>query len=472
MRVRAVGTGVYLALLFAICGAAAHAQEISPDLRGKVEQTVRQVLAETGVPSAQVGIARGGKVVYTAGFGGAQILPKLAATASMHYPVGSISKQFTAACVLLLAQDGKLTLDDPVERWYPELTRASDVTLRMLLSHTSGYRDYAPQDYTIPAFTHPVDPEALVREWAGKPLDFEPGTKWQYSNTNFELAGLIVQKVSGMPFWKFVSTRVLGPVGMHDVLNIDTDRDRIEPRGYIRNALAPVRPATLEAPGWYFADAQMAMPASDLLRWDLSLIARSLLSPASYDAMETEVKLKDGSGSHYGLGVFVRTAEGRRVIEHSGEVGGFVAENIVYPDEGFAVAVLTNLEASAAAGRAARAIVPLLLNSSAPAGAAASVASEAQMRAILTGLGAGKLDRSLFTEDCNFYFSPETIEDFRSSLKPLGAVAEVKQGPESARGGMTFRLFEVRFAGGKKIAVTTYTMPDGKLEQLLVETTE
>ncbi len=465
---------MYLALLLLIVGGAAQGQEISPELRSKVDQAVRQVLAETGVPSAQVGIARGGKVVYRAGFGDARIVPKLAATASMHYPVGSISKQFTAACVLLLAQDGKLTLDDPVARWYPRLTRASDVTLRMLISHTSGYSDYAPQDYTIPAFTHPVDPEALVREWAGKPLDFEPGTKWQYSNTNFVLAGLIVQRVSGMPFWKFVSTRVLGPVGMRDVLNIDTDRDRIEPRGYIRNALAPVRPATLEAPGWYFADAQMAMPASDLLRWDLSLIQRSLLSAASYDAMETEVKLKDGTGSHYGLGVFVRTAEGRRVVEHSGEVGGFVAENIVYPDDGFAVAVLTNLEASTAAGKAARAIVPLLLGSAGAvsAGAGAIAGSETQMRAILTGLQAGKLDRSLFTKDCNFYFSPETIEDFRSSLKPLGAVADVKQGREAARGGMTFRLFDVRFAGGKRIAVTTYTMPDGKLEQLLVETAE
>ncbi len=465
---------MYLALLLAISGAAARGQQLSPELRSKVEQVVRQVLAETGVPSAQIGIARGGKVVYTAAFGDARIAPKLAATASMHYPVGSISKQFTAACVLLLAQDGKLSLDDPVGRWYPQLTRASEVTLRMLISHTSGYSDYAPQDYTIPAFTHPVDPEALVRKWAGKPLDFEPGTKWQYSNTNFVLAGLIVQKVSGMPFWTFVSTRVLGPVGMRDVLNIDTDRDRIEPRGYIRNALAPVRPATLEAPGWYFADAQMAMPASDLLRWDLSLMQRSLLSPASYDAMEAEVKLKDGTGSHYGLGVFVRTAEGRRVIEHSGEVGGFVAENIVYPDDGFAVAVLTNLEASTAAGKAARAIVPLLLGTAdaGPAGPRATAGSETQMRAILTGLQAGKLDRSVFTEDCNFYFSPETIEDFRSSLKPLGAVADVKQGREAARGGMTFRLFDVRFTGGKRIAVTTYTMPDGKLEQLLVETAQ
>ncbi len=264
----------------------------------------------------------------------------------MHYPVGSISKQFTAACVLLLVEDGKMTLDDPVSRWYPELTRATDITVRMLLSHTSGYSDYAPQDYTIPAWTKPVDPMTVVREWAGKPLDFEPGTKWQYSNTNFVLAALIVQKVSGMPFWQFLSTRVLHPLALKDVLNLDTDRNRVEPQGYMRNALAPLRPAILEAPGWYFGDATLAMPVADLLTWDISIIDQSLLKPASYTALETEVKLKDGTGSHYGLAVDVRTRDGHREISHSGEVGGFVAQNTIYPDDKIAIAVLTNQEAS------------------------------------------------------------------------------------------------------------------------------
>src|SRR6476659_8763055 len=147
-----------------------------------------------------------GRIVYAAAFGKARLNPATPAVVSMHYPIGSISKQFTAACVLLLVEDGKMQLDDPVAKWFPELTRAKDVTLRMLLSHTSGYSDYAPQDYTIPAWTKPADPLKLVHEWAQKPLDFEPGTKWQYSNTNFVLAALIVEKVSGQPYWSFLKS--------------------------------------------------------------------------------------------------------------------------------------------------------------------------------------------------------------------------------------------------------------------------
>src|SRR6185437_1406162 len=143
------------------------------------------------------------------------------ATPGMHYAVGSISKQFTATCILLLQERGKLKLDDPVAKWFPELTRANDVTIRMLLTHTSGYSDYAPQDYIIPEWTRPTHPIDLVHQWAEKPLDFEPGTKWQYSNTNYVIAGLIVEKVSGESFDRFLSENVLQPLHLHDVLDLN-----------------------------------------------------------------------------------------------------------------------------------------------------------------------------------------------------------------------------------------------------------
>ena len=440
--------------------------QLSPDLKSKVDTAVQQVLSTTGVPSAQVGVVQGGRIVYTAAFGKARLDPALEATASMHYPVGSISKQFTAACILLLVEDGKLTLDDPVSRWFPELTQAHDVTVRMLLSHTSGYSDYAPQDYTIPAWTRPIDPLALIHDWAEKPLDFPPGTKWQYSNTNFVLTALIIEKITGEPFWQFLDQRILKPLSLHDTLNLDTDRARLEPEGYMRNALGPLRPAILEAPGWYLGDATLAMPVADLLRWDISLINQSLLKPESYTALETEVKTKSGEGTHYGLAVQTGSIQGHRVISHSGEVGGFVAQNTVLPDDKIAVAVLTNQEASSAAGAAAQAILPLLLNST--VNTAASDAG-AQVKAILAGLQNGKLDRRLSTSDGNFYFSAEAIGDFQTSLAPLGPITSVRQVHEYLRGGMTFRVFEVAFAS-KTLHVTTYTMPGGLLEQFLVET--
>ena len=448
---------------------AAHAQELSPELRRQVDAAVQQVVKATGVPSASVGIVVNGKIAMTAAYGVAKLTPPVPATPAMAYPVGSISKQFTASCILLLQQDGKLSLDDHVSRWFPELTEADQVTLRELMSHTSGYEDYAPQDYTIPAWMQPIDPHTLIETWARKPLDFPPGTQWQYSNTNFELTALIVEKASGMKYIDFLRSRVLGPAGLTGVLDLDTQRSQLQVQGYERRALAPLRPAVLEAPGWYFGDGSLAMPVSELLKWDITIMNRSLLSPASYDAFETDTKLKDGKPTGYGLGIDVRKRNGHLMLEHSGEVGGYVAENVVFPDDKIAIAVLTNQEASSAASQVARAIIPLLM---APAGkpeAPEIKAAEDQVKTILNGLVQGKIDRSLFTADGNFYFSQETLDDFSSSLSPLGTVTSVKLVEDALRGGMSDRGFTATFSGGATVRVSTYTMPDGKLEQLLVE---
>jgi D-alanyl-D-alanine carboxypeptidase len=461
----AIRAGV-LVVLLATASAVMAQDTLSADLSAKIDRAVHAVLAKTGVPSASVGIVQGGKIVFTRGYGHARLEPPIAATADMHYAIGSISKQFTAACLLLLQEEGKLTIDDPIAKYFPELTRANEVTIRHILSHTSGYQDYAPQDYTIPAWTKPTTANRIIHEWATKPLDFEPGTQYQYSNTNFNIAGLIVEKVSGEPFWSFLSRRVLKPLGMANTIDLDADHAKVEPIGYMRNALGPLRPAIMEAPGWYFADGEMAMPVSDLLTWDISVMTRSILKPASYAAMETEVKLKNGEGAHYGLGVSLSTRDGHRVVSHGGEVGGFVASNTVFPDDKIAIAVLTNQEASPAAGAIARAISALLL---APAPAAAETAkAEAQAKLVLGDLQHGKIDRTLFTANCNFYFDQVSLDDHAKSLGPLGAVTTVTQTGRSLRGGMTFRSFDVAFANGAKVRLTTYTTQDGKIEQFLI----
>ena len=457
-------------VLLVVSTAAVRAQDLDAATRAKVESEIRRVMQETGVPSAQVGVARVGKVVYAAAFGEARIAyegkPAIPATTEMHYAVGSISKQFTAACVLLLQEQGKLKLDDPVGKWFPELTRAQDITLRMLLTHTSGYSDYAPQDYTIPEWTHAARPVDTVRKWAGKPLDFEPGTKWQYSNTNFVLAGLIVEKVAGMPFRDFLRQNVLTSLKLREVLDLDYERVRMEPTGYKRNALGPLRPATPEASGWYFADAELAMPVRTLMEWDLSLLNRTLLKPSSYDEMFAEQKLKDGSESHYALGLQTETRNGRLVLHHSGEIGGFVAQNVWYPKEGVAIGVLTNQEASSAAGLIATAVSSILLP---PTGTTATVSDpKATVRGILEAFQKGDIDRSLFTSNANFYFSPETVGDYRSSLAPLGAMQALTESRTELRGGMQGRTYTATYAT-KSLSISTYWMPDGRIEQFLVE---
>jgi len=137
-------------------------------VKAKIDEAVHRVLDKTGVPSALLGIVQDGPVIYTAAYGKATVQPEIKATPQMHYPIGSISKQFTAACVLLLQQQGKLTVDDPISRWFPEFTDAAHITIRNLLTHTSGYSDYAPQDYTIPAWIGATEPRAVEHEWAQK----------------------------------------------------------------------------------------------------------------------------------------------------------------------------------------------------------------------------------------------------------------------------------------------------------------
>ena len=440
------------------------AAQLTPDIATKIDAAARKILTETGVPSASVGIVQNGKIAYTHAYGLAHINPDVPATSAMAYPIGSISKQFTATAILILQQDGKLQLDDPVSKFFPELTRARDITLRNLLTMTSGYEDYAPQDYIIPAWLKQEKPINIIHAWAEKPLDFEPGTKWQYSNTNFVLAALIVEKVSGQPLSDFLKARVFAPAGLEGVLNTYTQRDKLGVTGYVSYALAKPREQALEAPGWYYGDGDLAMSAATLLKWDLTLINESLLSPASYAAMKTSFKLKDGTDTNYGLGVFTRTRDGRREIEHGGEVGGFVAENVLYPDDKAAIVVLTNEVASSAASSIAAAIKPLLF---APADAPADAFAPA-LQAILTSFQSGKIDRTLFTADCNAYFDAAALADFQSTLAPLGTVTAVTRTRTSLRGGMTFGLYRATFSGGSSVIVNTYLMPDGKVEQLLI----
>jgi CubicO group peptidase (beta-lactamase class C family) len=434
-------------------------------LSGKINKASEQVLATTGVPSASIAIVRDGAVVYTHAYGNARLDPPTPATPQMRYSIGSISKQFTASAILMLEQQGKLSIDDPIAKYLPDLTRANEVTIRMVLSHTSGYQDYWPEDYLMTPMLQPVTAQQILDKWGRKPLDFDPGTRWQYSNTNYVIAGEIVEKVGGVELFHFLQQNVFTPLHMTSVYNSDiASLGDTDARGYIRYALGPLRPAPKEGKGWMFAAGELAMPVYDLAQWDISVMNKSLLSAKSYAEMLGTIKLKDGTDTHYGLGVFAAPQGGHLAVEHSGEVSGFVAENIVFPDDHVAIVVLTNQDATSAAALIARAIAPLLLGNPKPSPA------EAQALSIFTGLQQGKLDRTLFTQWCNDYFTAQAINDFATSLKPLGAPATFHQVREELRGGMTFHVFEVTFKDkSEKLHVTTYTMPDGKLEQYLVE---
>jgi D-alanyl-D-alanine carboxypeptidase len=449
-------------LLFGTCATlwAQTVDNIDPAVKARVDAIAVGVMKQHGVPSASVAVLRGGKLVYTQAYGRAHIHPDKEATPEMRYSIGSISKQFTAAAILMLQEEGKLKLDDPVGNYVPGLTRGDDVTIREILSHTSGYQDYWPEDYLMKSMEQPTTAQDILDRWAKKPLDFEPGTQWQYSNTNYVIAGLVVEKASGQKVMQFLEQHIFRPVGMKSVWDSDQTRlTQTDATPYIRYALGPARPAPKEGRGWLFAAGELAMTAHDLGLWDESLLARSLLKSTSYDEMFAEVKLKDGKGTHYGLGVSVGELDGHRDISHSGEVAGFVSDNEVLVDDGLAVAVLTN-HMEAGAGGIARLVASMLAGQK-------PTAAEQETLAIYRSLQKGELDRSNLAPNLDAYFDPQAVADFKDSLGPLGEPLTFHQTDMGLRGGMTFRVFRLLYPT-QTLRLTTYTYPDGKLEQFLV----
>jgi D-alanyl-D-alanine carboxypeptidase len=439
-------------------------QTLSPELQQKIDKLANDALNRSGVPSASVAEVTNGQIAYVHAYGAAKLEPRTPASPDMRYSIGSISKQFTAAAILLLQEQGKLSLDDKVAKFIPDLTRAGEVTIRQLLSHTSGYQDYWPQDYVMPFMLQPVTAQKILDQWARKPLDFDPGTKWQYSNTNYVIAGVIIEKAARMPMLEFLRAKIFTPLDMKSVMNIDQETlTNTDPIGYMRYALGPLHPAPKEGKGWLFAAGELAMPASDLAKWDISIMDQKLMKPASYQQFGTEVQLKNGLGTRYGLGVSVGMIAGHRSLSHGGEVSGFTAQNIVFPDDRVAIVALTNQDAAGAAGEIANGIAPLLLTTN----DAATATKLEQARKIFDGLQHGTIDRSLFTDNANFYFSEQALKDFSNSLGPLGPPQDFTQVGQSLRGGMTNRVYRIRFAK-KVLRAWTYEMPDGKLEQYQV----
>jgi CubicO group peptidase (beta-lactamase class C family) len=276
--------------------------------------------------------------------------------------------------------------------------------------------------------------------------------------------------VGGKPLVEQLRARIFEPLNMMGVRDQDASHlPPSDPTGYYQHALGPLRPAPLEGTGWMFAAGELAMSPHDLALWNISMMNRTLMKPESYDAMFTNVMLKNGKPTGYGFGVQVSERDGQQVISHSGEVSGFVSQNTIYPDNKAAVTVLTNIDASRAAAAIARALAPIVLTASPTSDAsnATQAAAEARALKIFTGLQNGELDRAQLTDLCNNYFTGEAVQDFATSLKPLGAPQSFAQVAAEPRGGMIFRAFRVEFPN-RRLTVTTYEEPDGKLEQYLV----
>jgi CubicO group peptidase (beta-lactamase class C family) len=433
--------------------------------RARIDSAANAVLAGTGAPSASIAVVRGGALVYEQAYGEARTGTQ--ATTAMRYSIGSVSKQFTAAAILLLAEDGKLKLDDPVSRWFPGLTRASEITLRHLLSMTSGYQDYWPHDYVFTAMNQATTPEAIMQKWAGMPLDFAPGSQWQYSNTNYVIAARVVELVSGIPFMDFLKQRILNKLGMTSVADFNNaPLGTADAMALLRHGLGPLRAAPKEGTGWLFGAGQLAMTGRDLARWNIAMINNEAMSAASYRAQQTATTLNTGVATGYGLGVNIGLVDGKRRISHGGAVSGYTTTNLVFPDEKLAITVFTNIYpgGGGAPGQIASRITAILL-----AGSDTSYTAAASLaRKVYDGLATGTIDRNLLTANASDYFKADVLSDYGTSLGALGTPTDFTPTGESLRGGLRIRSYRIR-AGGKVLDLTMMQQPDGKIEQYVVQ---
>lgn len=433
-------------------------------LPSKLNSKIADALKKSGAPSVSVAVVQDGKLVYAQPFGMMDIAKSREANLGTRYAIGSVSKEFTAAALLKLQEEGGLSLDDKVSKYYPNLRRADEITIRQLLSHTSGYEDYAPQDYIIPEWTEPITPAAILDRWAMKPLNFEPGTKWQYSNTGYVLAGSIFEKVAHQPLVAYLDAWIFKPLGMTSAgdWKIGDPENAV---AYTRFAAGPPRAVKREAPHWYFAAGELAMTPSDLAKWDIAFLEKKLLSARSYGEFTREVMLANGNHTHYALGLSVGEMSSIPMLSHSGEVSGFLSSNMIFPTRNAAVVVLSNEDGVNLVGAVARQVAATLLL---PDAAEGKPKDTAQVRRVVAGLREGKIDRGLFTSNANSYFTPEALGDLKTSLAKLGKLKTVAFGSEGLRGGMTHRSYRAEFEK-KTLNLNIYITADGKFEQFMVE---
>ena len=419
-----------------------------------IDSEVTRILKASDVPSASIAIVTDEKLDYARAYGDQQ-LNGAVATPSARYPIASISKQFTAAAILLLVEDGKMSLDDKVAKYLPTLTGADTVTVRELLGHTSGYRDYWPQDFPFEAMTKPTTPQAILEHWAKAPLDYAPGSKWQYSNTGYIAAGMIVESVAKEPLHSFEQRRLFRPLGM-DVVLAETRLSSSDAHGTTRYALGPVRPAPGEEAGWSFAAGDLAMTPTELAKWNIGRLTRAVLKPESWQLQETNIAPAD-AGLKYGLGVDIDAVGEHQRIWHNGGWTAYLSSNRVYPADHAAITAFINAGFSNSEDAIADAIEAILFNATDEFGAA---------RSMFEMLRSGRIDRSKFTDNGNFYFTPTVLSDYQSSLSPLGALKSiVRYKPTGLRGGLTVERYILSFADRKLLCVVRADPGTGRIEQ-------
>jgi CubicO group peptidase (beta-lactamase class C family) len=308
-----------------------------------VDEFMESHMQRHQIPGISLAICRDGQVVRATGYGLANVELDVATKPETVFQTGSVGKQFTAMAVMMLVDEGKLGLDDPISKHFPGAPATwKDITVRHLLTHTSGIKDW--EGKTDIDYRKDYTEDELVQVAMKLPPDFAPGTQWSYSNTGYVLLGILVHKVSGKFYGDFLAERVFAPLGMEST-RVISESDIVKNRaaGYT------IEKGELQNQEWVSpslnttADGSLYTTTLDLAKWDAALGSQRFLKPASYEAMWSPVQLQDGTTYPYGFAWFLDVQRRAPVIQHSGSWQGFKTAIVRYPGQKLTVIVLANL---------------------------------------------------------------------------------------------------------------------------------
>ena len=343
---------IALIVLFSV-PALAPAATAGPAADKVLAEKIDAVMADVykaGQPGAAIIVRKNGETLFRKGYGLADLELKVPVEPDMVFRLGSITKQFTAVAVLMLAQEGRLGLQDEITKFLPDYpVQGRTITVEHLLTHTSGIQSYTDMAEWLPLWRKDMTLTELIDLFKSKPMQFEPGESWAYNNSGYILLGAVIEKVSGMTYESFLAERVFKPLGMKD--SHYGSAERIIPRrvpGYQLGKAGFVNAPYLSMTQPYAAGSLLSS-VDDLAVWSDAVFAEKLVKKEWLDKAFTPYKLKNGESSGYGYGWFVGGLDGHRSVEHGGGINGFTSYAMTFPEDGLFLAILTN---SAIEGRA------------------------------------------------------------------------------------------------------------------------
>lgn len=308
-----------------------------------LDRIIEAYLQENNIPGGLVAVASRGEIIHLRNYGMANVELSVPVSEQTVFEIGSISKQFVSAAAMLLVEEDKLELDEPIHRYLPDLpSEWLGVTMRQLLNHTSGIPDYE-EIRTYDVYRFRLTPEEVIQIAHSRPMDFAPGTGWYYSNTGYFLASMIVERIEGRPLGQVLESRIFEPLGMRQTGMADPE-SIIQHRaaGYWVNKVGELINRNPTETSSTLGAGGMVSTAHDLAKWDAALYGNTFLSASSKEILWTSAVLPGGEDTEYALGWRVTPYDGLRSQSHSGQVAGFVANFARFPDQETAIIVFMN----------------------------------------------------------------------------------------------------------------------------------